>query len=159
MNASKLGKIILSIAICQAAGMPGLLFTKPGENSWYRQLEKPPFNPPNWVFPVVWPTLYTLMGISLFLVWNKGFEKDEVKSALVPFSIQWGLNSIWSIIFFNLNAPFYALGNIILLWGAILLTMRRFYQLSRPAGWLLLPYLLWVSFATLLNYEIWRRNI
>ncbi len=153
-----LGKIAASIGIAQLAGMPGAILSRPGQNSWYRRLEKPPFNPPNWVFPVVWPILYTLMGVALFLVWDKGTAKKEVKQALVPFSVQWLLNSVWTPVFFNFKAPLYALGNIVLLWGSIVATIMRFYRISRPAAWLLVPYLLWTSFAAVLNFEIWRRN-
>lgn len=151
-------KVAASVALAQLAGVPGAAFTRTGSDPWYQQLEKPAFNPPTWVFPVAWTILYTMMGVSLFLVWQKGLEKDKVKQALIPFSIQWVLNALWSPIFFGLKAPLVALGEVALLWGAIVWTMAQFYRLSRPAAWLLLPYLLWVSFAAILNGAIWWLN-
>ena len=144
-------KLIASILICQIAGIIGSIFTAPSITSWYADLQKPAFSPPNWVFGPVWITLYTLMGISLYLVWNK---KKNVKIPLTLFSIQLILNSIWSIIFFGLQNPFYALIEIIILWIMILLTIISFYKISKKASFLLLPYIIWVTVATFLNYYI-----
>lgn len=146
-------KIISAIIICQLAGVIGSYFTVSSIQTWYLQLEKPALNPPNSVFGPVWITLYTLMGISLFLVWQKEYSKIK-KKALVLFYIQLFLNALWSIIFFGLQSPFWALVNIIILWLFILWTILVFYKVSKPAAYLLLPYILWVSFATYLNYSI-----
>ena len=148
-------KLIVSILICQIAGVIGSIFTAPSITSWYADLQKPAFSPPNWVFGPVWITLYTLMGISLYLVWNK---KKNVKIPLTLFFTQLILNSVWSIIFFGLQNPFYALLEIIILWVTILLTIISFYKVSKKASFLLLPYILWVTIATFLNYYIWILN-
>ena len=148
-------KLIVSILICQIAGIIGSIFTTPSITTWYADLQQPAFSPPNWVFGPVWITLYTLMGISLYLVWNK---KNNVKIPLTLFFIQLILNSIWSIIFFGLQNPFYALIEIIILWITILLTIISFYKISKKASLLLLPYIIWVTVATTLNYYIWILN-
>jgi len=149
-------KVIISILICQMAGFIGSIFTSPSIQTWYVGLQKPAFAPPNWVFAPAWISLFTLMGISLYLVWNK---KKNIKTPLVLFSVQLVLNMMWSFLFFGLKSPFYALVEIIILWIAILLTIISFYKVSKRAGILLLPYILWVSFATILNYYIWLLNI
>ena len=155
MDMNKWVKLIASILICQIAGIIGSIFTAPSITTWYANLQKPGFSPPNWVFGPVWITLYTLIGISLYLVWNK---KKNIKIPLTLFFIQLILNSIWSIIFFGLQNPFYALIEIIILWITILLTIINFYKVSKKAGLLLLPYIIWVSVATILNYYIWILN-
>ena len=149
-------KLIVSILICQIAGIIGSIFTTPSITTWYADLQQPAFSPPNWVFGPVWITLYTLMGISLYLVWNK---KNNVKIPLTLFFIQLILNSIWSIIFFGLQNSFYALIEIIILWIAILLTIISFYKISKKASLLLIPYIIWVTLAAILNYYIWVLNI
>lgn len=154
-NLLKLG---VSIAVCQLAGVLGLFVTQPDRDPWFQQLQKPVFNPPNWVFPVIWPILYTLMGTSLFLVWKKRADGRDLKPALLPFSVQWLLNALWSPIFFGLKEPLYALVDLVGLWGAVIWTITQFWRFSRPAAWLLLPYWLWVSFAGLLNGTIWWLN-
>ncbi len=148
-------RLTLSIVICLAAGAIGSFFTTPAINSWYVFLIKPSFSPPNWLFAPVWTTLYILMGIALFLVWQKAKEN---KKAIIFFSAQLILNSLWSILFFGLKSPGLALGEIVVLWLLILLTILQFKKISKSAAWLLLPYLLWVSFATFLNLAIFRLN-
>ena len=150
--------LLLAILICQIAGIIGTIFTTPAIPIWYANLEKPFFSPPNWLFAPVWIILYTLMGISVYLIWERGTKKKDVKSALLAFSGQLVLNSVWSIIFFGLKSPFYAFLIIVFLWLVILLTIVKFYKLSKKAGLLLVPYILWVSFATVLNYYIWILN-
>ena len=151
-------KLVLAIIICQLAGFIGSLFTMPAIAGWYSQLNKPSFNPPNWLFGPAWLTLYTLMGISAYLIWRRGIAKKEVKTALIIFGVQLILNSLWSIIFFGLKLPWLAFAEISLLWIFILLTILKFLKISQPAGLLLLPYLAWVSFASLLNFSIARLN-
>jgi benzodiazapine receptor len=147
-------KVIIAILVCQAAGIIGSVFTYPSIGTWYAELEKPFFTPPNWVFGPVWITLYTLMGISLYLVWQKGPSKDDVRSALLAFFGQLVLNSVWSIIFFGLQSPFYGLIVIVLLWFVLLLTIIKFHKIDKKAGFLLIPYILWVTIAAALNYFI-----
>jgi len=149
---------VLAVLICQGAGLIGSVATFPSIPTWYASLEKPFFNPPNWVFGPVWTTLYTLMGISAFLVWRKGIRDRQVKVALGIFVAQLILNSLWSIVFFGLHSLLGGLAVILPLWVAILLSIITFYRISKTAGVLLIPYILWVSFATLLNFSLWQLN-
>ena len=143
--------------LCQVAGFLGSLFTTPAIPTWYATLKKPFFNPPNWIFSPVWISLFILMGISLFLIWrNPGHPK--FKTALIFFFVQLILNIFWSVAFFGLRLPLLGLIDIILLWIAILLTIQNSLKVSKMAGLLLLPYLLWVSFAALLNFSLWFLN-
>jgi tryptophan-rich sensory protein len=153
-----ISKLLASILLCQFAGVIGSVFTASSLDNWYLLLEKPSFNPPSWVFFPVWTALYTLMGISLYLVWEKGLQKPEVKKGIFIFGIQLGLNSLWSFLFFGLKSPYYAFIEIILLWLAIFLTILQFRKISKTASYLLLPYIIWVSFAAVLNYYIWILN-
>lgn len=155
----KIFKLILSVVICLGAGAIGSLFTASSIPTWYTTIEKPFFNPPNWIFGPVWTLLFIMMGVALFLVWNKGWQNKKVKIAMLIFGIQFLLNILWSILFFGFLSPFYAFVEIIFLWLAILVTIIYFYQISRPASWLLVPYIFWVSFASVLNFFIWRLNI
>ncbi|MEO0097515.1 MAG: TspO/MBR family protein [candidate division WOR-3 bacterium] len=150
----KILKLLLSILICQAAGILGSIFTTPSIPTWYLQLNKPPFTPPNWLFAPAWTTLFLLMGISLYLVWNQGWENKQVKKAILIFAIQLILNIFWSLIFFTLKSLLFAFIEIIILWIAILLTIFNFQKVSKPAAYLLLPYLFWVSFASVLNFSL-----
>jgi tryptophan-rich sensory protein len=149
-------KLTVSILFCQAAGLIGSFFTSPAISTWYKDIEKPGFNPPNWIFAPVWILLFLLMGISLYLVWENGFKNN--KKAILVFSVQLILNILWSLLFFGLQNPLYAFIEIIILWVAILLTIVSFYKSSKIAGLLLLPYIFWVSFAAILNFSIWQLN-
>jgi benzodiazapine receptor len=151
-------KLVVSIVACQCAGAIGSIFTTPAIPTWYAALEKPFFNPPNWLFAPAWITLYLLMGIAAFLVWRKGLGQRGVKAALVVFLVQLVLNALWSVVFFGLKSPLWGVVVILALWVAILLTILRFFKLSTAAGALLLPYILWVSFASVLNVSIWVLN-
>ena len=151
-------KLIISIAICQLAGIIGSVFTAYSIPTWYASLVKPSFNPPNWIFSPVWITLYLLMGISLYIIWLSKAKPKYKKAAFTFFGLQLLLNALWSIIFFGLQAPFYAFIEIILLWISILITICFFYKISRPAAYLLVPYILWVSFAAVLNFFIFLLN-
>lgn len=154
MNKINYIKLIASIIICNAAGFIGSFFTFSAIPNWYQTLIKPEFNPPNWIFGPVWTTLYILMGISLYLVWNRGIKTKHEKTAIGIFSIQLVLNAIWSILFFGLKSPLYAFIEIIFLWIFIVLSIIYFYKISKPASYLLIPYICWVSFASVLNYFI-----
>ena len=159
MSGSTILKLVASVLFCQAAGLLGALATTPSIGGWFKGLVKPSFNPPNWIFGPVWTTLYLMMGVALFLVWRRGLKTAGVKAALVLFLIQLALNVLWSVLFFGLHQPAPAFFEIAALWVFILLTMLKFFGLSRPAGWLLFPYLLWVSFASVLNFFLWRLNL
>lgn len=137
----------------------GSVFTRISVGTWYAALKKPSFTPPNWVFSPVWITLFVLMGIAAFLVWNKGLSDQKVRIALSIFSVQLILNVLWSAMFFGLRSPLAGLIEIAVLWIAILLTILYFFRVSNTAGMLLIPYILWVSFAAVLNFSIWRLNI
>ncbi len=174
-------KLIVSILICELAGVFGSLFTAPAIKTWYVFLNKPSFNPPNYVFAPAWTLLFLLMGVSLYLVWAKnwhievkaGEEKQKTwnpisrklfsgswreENAVAIFSLQLALNVLWSIIFFGLKMPGVAFTEILMLWFAILYTIVNFYRISKASGFLLVPYLLWVSFAAVLNFYIYLLN-
>lgn len=137
---------------------PADLLTAPQIETWYAVLEKPAFNPPSWVFGPVWTTLYTLMGIAAWLVWQAGFDRRAVKVALALFIVQFALNLAWTPAFFGLESPLLGLAVIVPLWVAIVATILGFSRIDRRAAALLVPYLAWVSFATVLNYTIWTLN-
>lgn len=149
--------LVISLMICFAAGGMGGLATTQGLDAWYDTLNKPTWNPPNWIFAPVWTTLYGLMGIAVWLVWRGGDRKD-VKSAITMFTIQLVLNSVWSVLFFGMQNPGGALIEIVVLWLAIVATTILFFRRSAIAGGLMTPYLLWVSFASFLNFTIWNLN-
>ena len=151
-------KLIISILICQGAGIIGSLFTRPSIPTWYATLEKPSFTPPNGVFAPVWITLFALMGISLFIIWRRGLAEKKIRKALGIFGGQLTLNILWSALFFGLRSPLAGLIDIAVLWIAINLTCFYFYKISQTAGVLLVPYLVWVSFAVVLNACIWLLN-
>ena len=174
-------KLIISILICELAGVAGSIFTAPAIKTWYALLVKPSFNPPNWVFAPIWTTLFLLMGIALYLVWSKNWH-IEVKAgqaeqktwnplsrklftgswreenAIAIFVLQLALNILWSVIFFGLKEPGFAFFEILMLWFAILYTIANFWRISKPAGLLLLPYILWVTLAAVLNFSLWQLN-
>lgn len=154
----KFVKLAISILICESAGFFGSFFTAPAIATWYAGLEKPSFNPPNWLFAPVWTALFFLMGISLYLIWEKKREDKRAKTAISVFALQLILNVLWSVAFFGLYSPIFGFIVIILLWFAILFTVLKFYPVSKEAAYLLLPYILWVSFAALLNFSIMRLN-
>jgi tryptophan-rich sensory protein len=151
-------KLILSIALPQLVGILSGLASVGGTREWYESLVKPSFTPPSWVFGPAWTLLYLMMGIALYLVWRKGLSEPGVKTALVIFLIQMGLNGIWSPLFFGMHAPGLALIDILILWWAIGVTVYVFFGQSKVAGALLLPYWAWVTFAAVLNYSFWRLN-
>lgn len=149
-------KLPLSIILAVLIGALGSLFTTSSIETWYTTLTKPSFNPPSWLFAPVWTILYILMGISFWLIWKS--HSPEKKRAMGLFIVQLLLNGIWSPVFFGAHAIGGALALIVLLWAAIVLTILIFKKISKPAAWLLVPYILWVSFATVLNFAIWRLN-
>lgn len=158
MNIRDIWKLVVSILACLAAGGIGSIFTRSAIPTWYATLEKPVFSPPNWLFAPVWTLLYILMGIAAFLVWRKGSGNRQVKTALIVFLIQLIINALWSVVFFGLESPLFGLVVILVLWVVILVTVIQFYKISRAASVLLWPYLLWVTFAAVLNSSIWLLN-
>jgi len=142
----------------QLAGVIGSFFTAPAIPAWYSTLTKPNFSPPNWLFAPVWLSLYLLMGISAYLIWQKTAEQEKAKSALKLFWSHLIFNALWSIIFFGLQNPGLAFLNIIILWILIVILIVKFWKISSWAAYLLIPYLIWVSFASILNYYIWYLN-
>ncbi|MHC4114271.1 MAG: TspO/MBR family protein [Planctomycetota bacterium] len=152
-------KLIVALLVCFSASGVGAIFTTQDSiTNWYGQLQKPGFTPPDWVFGPAWTILYLLMAISVFLVWNKGLACPGVKKALRLFLIQLALNAVWTPLFFGFHLILTALIEIIILWFAILVTALAFKQISFYASILLLPYLVWVSYAAFLNGSIWYLN-
>ncbi len=181
MDYSKFIKLLFCIIICELAGLVGSYYTIPKINSWYKGLNKPFFNPPSWIFGPVWTVLFVLMGISLYIVWqNKWEPKNKINfknnkkpnalsqkflsgswkklNIVLIFVIQLGLNILWSAIFFGKQAPGAAFFELLMLWFAIIFMIVNFYRVSKMAAWLLIPYILWVSFAGFLNFLIWILN-
>ncbi|MDD2732281.1 MAG: tryptophan-rich sensory protein [Candidatus Pacebacteria bacterium] len=152
-------KLFSAVLVCEIAGIIGSFFTAPNISGWYNSLNKPSIAPPNWVFAPVWVFLYFLMGVSFYLVWIKGFKTKESKKAGFLFSIQLLLNILWSVVFFGLKSPLFAFLEIIILWVFISMTIVNFLKISRIAGLLLVPYIIWVSFAAVLNFFLWIINI
>lgn len=153
---SKIWKFVISIVVSLSAGAIGGIFTSSAIPTWYATLTKPSFNPPNWLFGPAWTVLYILMGIALYLVWTS--DKEKKKITYIVFFIQLVLNALWSIVFFGAHQTGWAFFEIVLLWLAILATIIAFYRISKPAAYLLIPYILWVTFAAILNFSIWKLN-
>ncbi len=158
MTISNTSKLVIAIVGSELAGIIGSVFTAPAIAGWYATIVKPELNPPAWVFGPVWTTLFALMGVAAFLIWKQGLERRDVRIALGIFVGQLALNTLWSILFFGLQNPGAAFIEIVILWFAILATIVAFARISRPAAWLLAPYILWVSFASYLNFSIWMLN-
>lgn len=146
-------KLIASIALPFVAGTIGSLATFPNISTWYSGLAKPGFNPPNWIFGPVWTTLYILMGISLYVFWTKAY-KGSKRSGMLLFALQLALNALWSLVFFGMHWLWGGVAVIVLLLLAIAMTARAFWPVSQVATLLLVPYILWVSFATVLNIAV-----
>jgi tryptophan-rich sensory protein len=152
-------KLVICCAVPLLVGIMGSLFmTADTLGNWYANINKPAFSPPNWVFGPVWTTLYIMMGISAYLIWRKGLDSKLVRVALVCFIVQLILNAIWTPLFFGLRSPLAGLIDIVLLLSAIDLTVILFLRISKPAALLLVPYVLWVLFATILNASIYLLN-
>ncbi|MFA6428106.1 MAG: tryptophan-rich sensory protein [Candidatus Buchananbacteria bacterium] len=146
-------KLFIALLIPQVAGWIGAIFTTPAITGWYTGLNRPVLAPPNWLFGPVWTILFILMGLAVYLIWQKDHQSQTAKIALSVFALQLVLNTLWSIIFFGLHNPAVALVEIAFLWLAILVTIIYFAKISKSAAWLLVPYILWVSFASYLNYS------
>lgn len=151
-------RLIISIVVCQLAGIIGSIFTISSIPNWYAGLQKPSFTPPGWLFGPVWVILYLLMGIAAYAVWKSGLSNWQVRHALFIFAVQLVLNLTWSVLFFGLHSIVAGLVDIVLLWIAIIFTMMAFFKLSTTAGVLIVPYFLWVSYALILNLSLWLLN-
>lgn len=154
MKRLKIGRLLISILLCEGVGIVGSVFTVSSIPAWYTTLQKPSFSPPNWIFGPVWITLYALMGVALYLVWMKGLKKKENRRSIAIFVIQLTLNALWSIVFFGGRSILGGMIVIAALWLLIVLTIVTFWKISKTAGLLLLPYLAWVSFAAILNASL-----
>ncbi len=149
--------LLVFVVICLAAGRLGAALTEPALEGWYRGLAKPDWTPPDVVFPVAWSILYVTMGIAAWLVW-KTAERGELKLPLTLFFGQLVINVLWSFSFFGQRSPFLGLICLGALVLAVILTTVAFTRVSRAAGWLFLPYLLWLGYAGALNFAIWKMN-
>lgn len=155
----KILRIATVIMTCLAVGYISSIVTRENISTWYADLNKPFFNPPNWIFAPVWTLLYIMMGFAAGRVWNKiDTNEKNVKKAFLFFIIQLALNALWSYLFFGLRNPMLASFEIILLWLMIYETYLQFKKIDKVSGYLLLPYLAWVSFATILTFSIWYLN-
>lgn len=150
--------LVIALVAPLAVGGLSSIATVSSIPTWYRGLNRPSWSPPDWAFAPAWTVLYILMGMAAWLVWRTGWEKGAVRAALAVFAGQLALNGLWSILFFGLQSPGAGLIEIIILWCAILLTTVLFFGLDRLAGLLFVPYVLWVTFASGLNFAIWSLN-
>jgi tryptophan-rich sensory protein len=147
-----------SIAITLLAAVFGGALTVSPVRTWYRTIRKPAWNPPDAIFTPVWTVLYILIGLALWRVWRLGWDQASVRAAVILFLIQLASNVLWSGVFFGLRQPGWGFAEICVLWVLILATLVTFFRLEPLAGWLLVPYLAWVTFAAVLNYTVWRLN-
>jgi tryptophan-rich sensory protein len=148
---------LVGIVVCEGVGLLAAAATQSSVTTWYPTLAKPVFTPPDWLFAPVWTLLYAMMGVAAALVW-RAEGRAARREALLWFGLQLLLNGGWSFAFFGARSPTAGLAVIVALWGALAVTTRRFFALRRAAGWLLVPYLLWVSYALALNLGIWLLN-
>lgn len=158
MKANDLRKLLISVSLPLIAGLIGVFATTPSIDTWYATLAKPAFNPPDWLFGPVWMVLYILMGAAFYLIWDKGTQKKSVCTAMWVFTIHLIINCGWSVVFFGLHSLLGGLVVIFILLTFIAVLLRMFYAIDRWASYLLIPYFLWVSFATVLNASLWILN-
>lgn len=151
-------KVSIGVFICLLIGFLGSIATQSSVNDWFTTLDKPVFNPPSWVFAPVWTLLYILMGVAFGIVWAKGTYHAWVKTAMYHFGFQLLFNLLWSVVFFGLQSPLFALLVIIALLIVLALTIKWFKIVHPVAAYLLIPYFIWVLYAAALNFEIWRLN-
>lgn len=150
--------LVVALLLPLAVGMVSGWITADGVRSWYPSIAKPGFTPPDWVFGPVWTALYISMGWASYLIWRRGFHAPGVRAALTFYAIQLLLNSLWSPLFFGLQSPGLAFAEIVVFWAALAWTVVLFRRVSLAAALVMMPYLAWVSFATVLNFAIWRLN-
>jgi benzodiazapine receptor len=148
--------LLVNIILPHSAGFIGSYFTISSIKTWYVTINKPSFNPPSWIFSPVWLSLYTLIGISFYLFHKK--DKFKSKKVYIIYGFHLLLNAIWSIIFFRMHEICFALVDLILIIATLIILMKYFFASSRMSFYLLIPYLMWVCFAAILNYNIWMLN-
>lgn len=153
----KFVKLVISIAIPLLVGFLGSIFTSSSVDSWYKTINKPVFTPPSWLFGPAWTILFILIGLSFYFVWINNFG-DKLWLCIGVFAVQLILNLLWSFLFFTLKAPLLAFVEIVLLWVAILVNILVFFKVTKVAGYLLIPYILWVTFASALNLGVYLLN-
>lgn len=158
-NLTEIPKLVVALLIPLAVGFLGAMATTPQIQTWYAALVKPLWAPPNWVFAPIWTTLFILMGLAFYLVWRQGLGRKDVRFAILIFGVQLVLNLLWSVVFFSFHSILGAFIVILILWIAILANVIAFYVISKPAGILLVPYIVWVSIASYLNYTVYLLNI
>ena len=158
MKKINLFELLLFIVMSELIGSVGSMFTIPSLKGWYQNLNKSPFNPPNFIFGPVWIILFLMMGISSYLIFKERKKDKKVKTAMLFFVIQFLLNVFWSLLFFGLKVPLFAFIEILALWFFILLTILTFIKVNKTAGFLLIPYIIWVSFASYLNLMVYLLN-
>lgn len=158
MNKNKILILILSVLISQTAGVIGAVLNLASLGIWYNNLDKPFFTPPDWIFGPVWILLFSLIGVSLYLVLISDAKREYKKTAVSIFFLQWVLNIFWSFMFFTLRNPFYGFLEISALSISIVIMISIFRKINKASAYLLIPYLLWVLFAAALNFSIWRMN-
>jgi tryptophan-rich sensory protein len=151
-------KLVISLIIPQLVGGTAAYFTVTGTGSWYQSIQKPSWNPPNWIFAPVWTALYIMMGLAFYFVWKADAPTVQKRRATLLWTVQLLLNFLWSFLFVNQHQIGWALVEIICLWIGILATILSFAPIHKVAAWLLVPYICWVSFATLLTGAIWQLN-
>lgn len=151
-------KFIISILLPMIIGGISGSFTSASINTWYVTLNKPWFNPPNWIFAPVWTLLYLMMGIAFYIIWKSEAVNAVKQTAVILFAAQLLVNFLWSLIFFYLKQPGWAMIDIILMWILIVATIFSYGKISSTAAWLMLPYICWVSFAMILNFYLWKLN-
>jgi len=159
INIKRILIFVFCILFCELAGILGSFFTTPAIPTWYATINKPAFTPPNWLFAPVWIALFALMGVALYLILTAEKSTAYRKHAIFFFMVQLILNIAWSALFFGMQNPFCAFLEIIALWLAIAITMCLFWRVHKKATLLLSPYILWVSFAAILNFSVWRLNL
>lgn len=155
---NKVTKFIIAMLVTFAAGGIGSLATYSNIPTWYAELIKPTFNPPNWIFGPVWTILYILIGISLYLIWTTKTKRNK-QNAYIVFGAQLVLNALWSIVFFGMHSLIGGSVVVILLWASIIANIKLFWPISKPAAWMLVPYLAWVSFASILTFSVASLNM
>jgi len=156
LKTNRWAELIVALALCLGVGLLGAIATRQSLSDWYPALRKPEWNPPSWLFGPVWSILYVSMAVSAWIVWR--IRGPGGRLALSFFGLQLALNAVWSPLFFGFRSPALALVDIVFLWLAIVATIIAFRRSSRPAAFMMLPYLAWVSFAASLNFEIWKLN-
>jgi tryptophan-rich sensory protein len=150
--------VLLGVLLCEGVGLLAAWATQTSVTTWYPTLTKPGFTPPDWLFGPVWTVLYAMMGVAAALVWHQRTRSAGRRGALVLFGVQLGLNAAWSFAFFGARSPSLGLVVIAALGGMLAWTTVRFFRVRPAAGWLLVPYLLWVAYAAALNLGIWVLN-